>query len=163
MDEKWKALESKTPIMGNVNLEGIAARIVKDPLRNREQTYNNSSKLSDFSGRVIFWLNYLRDGFKRFAQPAWNALTQVFGGVDSLAWSQMQHLCPLTAEGLLDSTRYSPDIPSSKSVSRFALKLVSTLCDVLKVLVFHSHLLSVLPTVSKRSLAPRWENSSPFH
>lgn len=67
----------------------------------------------------------LRSGLSRFADGAWNALVNLHGGAVSKFWTQVKHLYPDTAAGLLDGTRYSPINQHSAKTNKLALKALS--------------------------------------
>ena len=68
----------------------------------------------------------LRSGLERFAAPAWNIMLDALGGNGSKLWTQVKHLLPSTATGLIDGTLYSPLAANKARLSTVALKLLST-------------------------------------
>ena len=68
----------------------------------------------------------LRSGLERFAAPAWNIMLEALGGNGSKLWTQVKHLLPPTAAGLIDGTLYSPLATNKARLSTVALKLLST-------------------------------------
>jgi hypothetical protein len=50
----------------------------------------------------------LRSGLERFAGPAWDIMIDTLGGDGSKLWTQVKHLLPKTAAGLVDGSLYSP-------------------------------------------------------
>ena len=69
----------------------------------------------------------LRSGLERFAAPAWNIMMDALGGNGSKLWTQVKHLLPPTAAGLIDGTLYSPLTANKARLSTVALKLLSTI------------------------------------
>jgi len=69
----------------------------------------------------------LRSGLERFATPAWNIMIDALGGNGSKLWTQVKHLLPPTAAGLIDGTLYSPLTANKARLSTVALKLLSTI------------------------------------
>ena len=68
----------------------------------------------------------LRSGLERFAAPVWNMMLEALGGNGSKLWTQVKHLLPPTAAGLIDGTFYSPLVDNKARLSTVALKLLST-------------------------------------
>jgi hypothetical protein len=67
----------------------------------------------------------LRIGLTRFAEGAWRALVNLQGGSTSKRWSEVKHLYPDSALGLLDGTRYSPLSVQMEKTNKVALKTAS--------------------------------------
>ncbi len=67
----------------------------------------------------------LRSGLERFAGPAWDIMMYALGGNGSKLWTQVKHLLPTTAAGLIDGSLYSPLTVNSR-LCKVALKLLST-------------------------------------
>jgi hypothetical protein len=67
----------------------------------------------------------LRSGLERFADSAWQALVNIHGGTSSKFWSQVKHLYPDSARGLLNGTLYSPLNMHTDKTNKIALKTVS--------------------------------------
>jgi len=68
----------------------------------------------------------LRSGLDRFATPAWNVMLDVLGGGGSELWTQVKHLLPANAAGLVDGSLYSPLTVNKSRLCKVALKLLST-------------------------------------
>ena len=73
---------------------------------------------------ILFERSSLRAGLERFVIPAWNIMWCAWR-VDSKLWTQVKHLLPSTAAGLIDGTLYSPLAVSKSKLCSVALKLVS--------------------------------------
>jgi hypothetical protein len=67
----------------------------------------------------------LRSGLSRFAEFAWQSVIALHGGVGSKYWSQVKHLYPDSAIGLLNGTLYSPLHPHIPKINQIALRTVS--------------------------------------
>jgi len=68
----------------------------------------------------------VRSGLERFAGPAWDIMIDALGGDGSKLWTQVKHLLPKTAAGLVDGSRYSPLTVNKSRLCKVALKLLST-------------------------------------
>jgi hypothetical protein len=68
----------------------------------------------------------LRSGLERFAGPAWDIMIDALGGDGSKLWTQVKHLLPKTAAGLVDGSLYSPLTVNKSRLCKVALKLLST-------------------------------------
>jgi hypothetical protein len=67
----------------------------------------------------------LRSGLERFTTPAWHTMLETLGGHGSKLWSQVKHLLPANAAGLIDGSLYSPSASGKAKISKVALKLLS--------------------------------------
>ena len=67
----------------------------------------------------------LREGLSRFSEGAWTSVVSLHGGSSSKHWSDVKHLYPDSAQGLLDGTRYSPLNTHIDKISKFAIKTAS--------------------------------------
>ena len=67
----------------------------------------------------------LRDGLARFADGAWAAVISLHGGSSSKHWSEVKHLYPDSAQGLLNGTRYSPLSTHIDKTNHISLKTAS--------------------------------------
>ncbi len=67
----------------------------------------------------------LRSGLDRFAGPAWDIMLEALGGPSSKLWTQVKHLLPETAAGLIDGSLYSPLTVNKSRLCKVALKLLS--------------------------------------
>ena len=92
----------------------------------------------------------LRDGLTRFADGAWAAVISLHGGSSSKHWSEVKHLYPESAQGLLNGTRYSPLNTHLDKTNHIALKTAS------KIKIEAYHKLTALPLISdpNNSLTP---------
>ena len=68
----------------------------------------------------------LRGGLEKFAAPAWNIMLKALGGINSKLWTQVKHLLPANAPGLIDGSLYSPLAVNKARLCKTALKLLST-------------------------------------
>ena len=64
----------------------------------------------------------LRNGLTRFAESAYQSVIELHGGATSRYWSQVKHLYPDSAAGLLNGTLYSPLHPHKAKINQIALK-----------------------------------------
>jgi hypothetical protein len=91
----------------------------------------------------------LRSGLSRFAAGAWNAVINLHGGASSKFWSQVTHLYPNSARGLLDGTFYSPLNMHTDKTNKIALKTVSKIkIDMFQKLTSVSSLSEGNPTLT---------------
>ena len=89
----------------------------------------------------------LRSGLSRFAAGAWGAVINLHGGAASKFWSQVTHLYPNSARGLLDGTFYSPLNMHTDKTNKIALKTVSKIkIDIFQKLTSVSALSEGNPT-----------------
>ena len=65
----------------------------------------------------------LRDGLSSFSEGAWKAIVSLHGGLSSKHWSDVKHLYPDSAQGLLNGTRYSPLNLHIDKINQTALKI----------------------------------------
>ena len=91
----------------------------------------------------------LRSGLTRFADGAWRALVSLHGGPTSKYWSQVKHLYPDSALGLLNGTHYSPLNEHTDKTNKIALKTVSKIkLDLFQKLTAVSALSDLNPTLT---------------
>ena len=81
-----------------------------------------SSVAACFSDPVLF---RLRDGLRKFIDPAFDVLVCALGGVTSKHWTLISHLVPSTVAGFLDGSVYSPSNDFKIKISKVVLKLLS--------------------------------------
>ena len=66
-----------------------------------------------------------KEGLKRFAQPAWRALTESLGTGNSPYFQAVSHLLPPNADGLLDGSLFYPGAFLRKKVNKPILQQIS--------------------------------------
>jgi hypothetical protein len=67
----------------------------------------------------------LRESIRKFVEPAWIQLVEAIGGTSSKYFSQVSQVLPLTAEGFLDGSLFSPMNEFKVKISKVILKLLS--------------------------------------
>ena len=68
----------------------------------------------------------LRSGLSKFCTYAWSTMLAMLGGGQSKLWTQIKHLLPGNANGLVDGSKYSPLNEHKNSLNKVALKALSS-------------------------------------
>ena len=88
----------------------------------------------------------LRDGLSRFAGAAYQTVVNLHGGSGSKFWSQVKHLYPDSALGLLNGTFYSPLHKHTAKTNQIALKSVSKMkLESYKKMILCLYCLKIIP------------------